>query len=139
MSLYEGDEKADNYGKVVAHFGPQFRVIVARHGLGWTLQQRRSKRGRWFGRAHVLQRRDNVAGIALSHMPGRYIAEHGLTQDVINKAVEGMPERFPLPTLEQLVIHTPPPRNPLVAASSLNHHPLRDIHNLDRLPNPRRR
>ena len=111
MSFYQSCEWADEYPSVVATIGPKYRIIVDRNKFGWTFQCRRSNRGRWFALASVIRHRASFSKIILNLMHGRYVTEHGITQETVDRALEALPETFDEgPTFESLMINAPRPR-----------------------------
>ena len=119
MGLYDTLEWSDDYPHVVAAIGPRYRVIVARNGLGWNFQQRRSNTGRWHNKGLFYQHRDNLAACAFPMMHSGYVKDKGITPAFVAKALEHLPERFsPQPTYHQLVINTPEPRRPAPSNST---------------------
>jgi len=129
-NLYEW---TDDYAHVVATIGPRARVIVARNGFGWNFQIRRASKGRWFNKSSCVQTREGIARNAISHMHSGYVRDHGITQDVVDMALQHLPERFPLDT--EWAVFPSLKRSPL-AASFKTLHDLRDHTNRDHLTDP---
>lgn len=133
MSYQDTWEWADDYPHIVATIGPRVRVVVARNRLGWNFQIRRASKGRWFNKASTIQTRDDLARNAISRMHSGYVRDQGITQDVVDKALEHLPERFPLDTEWALF---PSLKRPPLAASYKTFHDLRDSTNRDYLTDP---
>lgn len=96
-SPFRGLPHSDEYGAVVAYIGPLCRVVVDRSGYGWNVQTR-AKRGSgvsWRTRAGFLKSRSNLASIVLNYLSPSYVAAEGITQEFINRTLEGtLPEKF---------------------------------------------
>lgn len=120
MSFYNTLEWSDDYPSVVATIGPSCRVIVDRKGFGWSLQQRRARRGKWFNVAALITFRSNLSKIALPLMHSGYVNDHGITQEIVDAALAMLPERFsPEPTFNHLTVNTRPlPEHPVGAPTS---------------------
>ncbi|TJV39141.1 MAG: hypothetical protein E5Y02_26895 [Mesorhizobium sp.] len=115
MSFYDTLEWSDDYPAVVATIGPSYRVIVDRKGFGWSLQQRRARKGKWFNIAALIRIRSGLSQIALPLMHSGYVKDHGITQEIVEAALSTLPERFsPEPTFNHLTVATrPPPETPV--------------------------
>lgn len=120
MSFYDTLEWSDDYPAVVATIGPSYRVIVDRKGFGWSLQQRRARKGKWFNVAALISFRNSLSQMALPLMHSGYVKDHGITQETVDAALVHLPERFgPEPTFNHLTVNTrPPPETPAGAFTS---------------------
>lgn len=104
--------KADEYGQVVATFGPRYRAIVEPNGIAWGIQRRRSNTGRWYGITFTLIHRRYLAKAAFNHMQGRYAEEHGITAETVAEALAHLPEVFEKVPLDKLLVNAPATRRP---------------------------
>lgn len=120
MSIYETCEWSDGYRAVVATIGPSYRVIVDRNAFGWSLQQRRARKGKWFNIASIVGFRSNLSQIALPLMHSGHVKDRGITQETIDAALAHLPERFsPEPTFNHLTVNTrPAPETPARGSTS---------------------
>ncbi|RLP26598.1 hypothetical protein [Mesorhizobium sp. YM1C-6-2] len=132
MSIHNTIETSDDYSAVLATFGPRYRAIADRSGLGWSVQKRRSNTGRWFRIAGPFIHRHAVASVVSSAVRGSYAADNGITDETILAALSDLPEIYRFSPSAMF----PEPRRPPLAPSYKTRHDLRDHTNRADLTDP---